>query len=87
MTETTIAHVSTVCGFAGGKSRDAHATLTATGKADTVEDIRKLLAAAPDLLAAAKLWLKTYDDCVKLEHLGDERGIAELRAAIAKATT
>lgn len=45
-----------------------------------------LIAAAPDLLAAAKMWLAHYDYCVRDHRIGDEMGIAELRAAVAKAT-
>ncbi len=44
-----------------------------------------LIAAAPDLLAACKAWLKHYDEFVRDKQIGDEPGIAEMRAAVAKA--
>lgn len=56
---------------------------------DEVELLRanaRLIVAAPDLLEACKLWLAHYDKCVREQCIGDEPGIREMRAAIAKAT-
>ncbi len=35
------------------------------------------------LLTACEIWLAHYDECVRDEQLGDEPGIAEMRAAVA----
>lgn len=37
------------------------------------------------LLSACKKWLNHYDACVRDKKIGDEPGIAEMRAAVAKA--
>lgn len=42
----------TISGSSGGVQRDAVVNLQITCKADTVEEVRALAAAAPDLLAA-----------------------------------
>lgn len=42
------------------------------------------IAALPELVASCDAWLKHYDGCVRQEQLGDEPGIAEMRAALAK---
>lgn len=46
----------------------------------------KLLAAATKLLEACQLWIRHYDEYVREQAIGDEPGIAEMRAAIAAAT-
>lgn len=42
-------------------------------------------AAAPDMLEACKKWIAQYDAYVRDSQIGDEPGIPEMRAAIAKA--
>ena len=42
------------CGSAGGEKRNSYVQLALVGKADTVESIRLLVAAAPELLEACK---------------------------------
>jgi hypothetical protein len=41
----------------------------------------------PDLLSACETWLAHYDTYVRDEKLGDEPGIAEMRAAVSRALT
>lgn len=48
------------------------------------DDVR-LIAAAPDLLAACRQWLAFYDKAVRQDCFGDEPGISEMRAAVSKA--
>jgi hypothetical protein len=48
--------------------------------------IGKGVAPAPDLLAACKAWLDHYDTFVRTPELGDEPGIAEMRAAVLAAS-
>ena len=50
------------------------------------EQIRaRAVAPAPDLTSACRAWLTHYDAYVRDEKLGDEPGIAEMRAALAAA--
>jgi hypothetical protein len=45
----------------------------------------RLISAAPDLIEACEIWIQHYDKYVRDKNIGDEIGIAEMRAAIAKA--
>ena len=48
-------------------------------------EIAQMILALPDLLAAAETVLKTYDELIRMDEIGDEHGFPELRAAVAKA--
>jgi hypothetical protein len=52
--------VTTVYGMAGGEKRTMKAAFTVCGNANTVEEVRCLIAAAPELLVAAQLVLKQF---------------------------
>jgi len=53
--------VKTICGAAGGIDRKAVVTVQVTGLSDTVEAVRLLLAAAPELKAALYWSLRQFD--------------------------
>ena len=83
----TVGPVITLGRFGGPSIKDkSNGTLaiviSGTGRADSQAD---LFAASADLLAACERWLLYYDDCVRSPTIGDEPGIEEMRAAVAKA--
>jgi hypothetical protein len=64
----TFQNVTTIYGMAGREKRTMEAAFTVCGNADTVEEVRCLIAAAPELLAvcrAAEQWaMLTQTDSV-----------------------
>jgi hypothetical protein len=84
--------VRAVSGAAGGFSHKATVALTIDCDADTVESVRKLVAAAPELLDALKWVVECSDPTIERD--GDEyfdyadlyHAVDRARAAIAKAT-
>lgn len=58
--------------------------MIAASKSPSKAAIRKAkeIAAGPMLAEACRKWLKHYDAFVKQKHLGDEPGIAEMRAIL-----
>ncbi len=83
-------NVETISGAAGGMSREATINAQITCKADTVEEIRRLLDAAPDLLGALQDCVTVVEELVSdLCPNGDDPAarifIKKAEAAIAKA--
>jgi len=90
--ETKITNVRTISGAAGGLSGEACVNLRVEGTSDTVEQVRQVVAAIPELLAAAKRALAEFsvnghgnvsEACKDVCAICD--AAADLRAAIAKA--
>ncbi len=50
------------------------------------QELADLMATAPDLLFACQKWLAHYDEFVRVESVGDEPGITDMRLAVARAT-
>jgi hypothetical protein len=77
--------VKVLSGAAGGLSRNATVNAQVACKADTVEEVRKLIAAAPDLLAALE---DLMSDCYHYlpELKGPQDRYKAALKAIAKAT-
>jgi len=69
----------------GGMSDEMPILEAGTGRGDDLMGNLALAAAAPDLLEACEIWIQHYDKYVRDKNIGDEIGIAEMRAAIAKA--
>lgn len=84
--------VRTISGSAGGLSREARVTLEVNCTSDTIEDVRQLVEAAPELLAALQAMLQA-DEAIRQDSI-PKSDQAMLRiaaldaayAAIAKAT-
>ena len=77
-------HTMAVSGTAGGVSRYAKVTLQVECEADTVESVRRLVGAAPDLLAALDNVLWTAESQHN-DDVGAALDLPAIRAAIAKA--
>jgi len=73
-------HVFTASGVAGGPSRKATVNIRIDGRSDTVEEVRQLVAAAPDLLSALE------HAAERAAERGDKEAMDIYNAAINKAT-